>query len=33
MVGSMSNLRLARVADPDGNPIQLAQKREPEGNA
>lgn len=28
----LSDLRLAWVADPDGNPIQLAQKRKPDGN-
>jgi catechol 2,3-dioxygenase-like lactoylglutathione lyase family enzyme len=28
----LSDLRLAWVADPDGNPIQLAQKRRREGN-
>jgi catechol 2,3-dioxygenase-like lactoylglutathione lyase family enzyme len=28
----LSNLRLAWVTDPDGNPIQLAQKRKPDGN-
>jgi hypothetical protein len=28
----LSDLRLAWVADPDGNPIQLAQKRESVGN-
>jgi catechol 2,3-dioxygenase-like lactoylglutathione lyase family enzyme len=28
----LSDLRLAWVADPDGNPIQLAQRRRREGN-
>jgi predicted enzyme related to lactoylglutathione lyase len=29
----VSDLRLAWVADPDGNPIQLAQKRTSDSNA